>query len=84
MFKANLIDRGSVEVPGGVALVYAHTSFRAATSFGGGGYAYGRPAAVRHEASGVEIPIRDHVMTVRLLCIALVIVTTMARWVYGR
>jgi hypothetical protein len=84
MFNADLERIASVEGPGGLTLVYAHTSFRAVTSVGGGGYAYKHPVAVRHEPSGVEVPVRDYVMTLRLACAAVLALAVMTRWIYGR
>jgi hypothetical protein len=84
MFNADLERIASVEGPAELTLVYAHTSIRAATSFGGGGYAYKHPVAVRHEPSGVEVPVRDYVMTLRLAVLALWALVAMMRWIYGR
>jgi hypothetical protein len=84
MFNSDLERIASVEGPGGLTLVYAHTSFRAVTSFGGGGYAYRHPVAVRHEPSGVEIPIRDHVMRLRLMLVGLFVWVGLVRWNDGR
>ena len=84
MFRADLMRTETVEGPDGITLVYAHSSLYAALPFGGGGYSYSRPVAVRHEASGMETPIRDHVMTLRLGLIALALIAVMGRWIIGR
>ena len=82
--RANLEDQHSVDGPHGVTLVYAHSSLHATTSVGGGGYFYSHPVAVRHETTGVVVPIRDHVMILRLGVLAVIFLATIVRWVYGR
>jgi hypothetical protein len=84
MFRADLRKTRAVAGPDGVTLFYAQTSVRAATPFGGGGYAYRHPVAVRHDATGAVVPIRDDVMAVRLGLFALIVVATMTRWIRGR
>ena len=84
MLRANLENRHSVEGPQGVTLVYAHSSLQGATSAGGGGYTYSHPVAVRNEATGVVVPIRDHVMVLRLGVLAVILLATIVRWVRGR
>jgi hypothetical protein len=84
MFRAELERRRSVPVPGEVTFVFAQTSLRAASSFGGGGYAYRHPVAVRHEPSEVEIPIRDHVMRLRLMLVVLFVVAALVRSISDR
>lgn len=83
MLRANLVSRQSVDGPNGVTLVYSHSSLHAATSVGGGGYTYSRPVAVRHEATGVVVPIRDHVMALRLAVLAVILLSTIAGWIRG-
>jgi hypothetical protein len=83
MFGADLRKTRAVAGPEGVTLFYAQTSFRAATRFGGGGYAYSHPVAVRHDATGAVVPIRDDVMAVRLGLLALIVVAAMTRWIHG-
>jgi hypothetical protein len=84
MFRADLRKTRTVAGPDGVTLFYTQTSFRAATQFGGGGYIYSHPVAVRHDASGAMVPIRDDAMTVRLALFALIVVAAMTRWIHGR
>jgi hypothetical protein len=84
MFSTDLERKGSVEGPGGVTLVYAQTSLRAASSFGGGGYRYRHPVAVKHQQSAVEVPIRDHLMTVRLAMFGLLVAAVFWRLINGR
>jgi hypothetical protein len=84
MLRANLENRQSVEGPHGVTLVHAHSSLHAATSAGGGGYTYSRPVAVRHVATGVGVPIRDHVMVLRLGALTVILLLTIVRWIRGR
>ena len=84
MFRADLRRRNSVEGPHGLTLLYAHTGFHVGIPFGGGGYVYSHPVAVRHESTGVEIPIRDHVMALRMGLLALVVFALMLRWINGR
>ena len=84
MFRADLQQIESVEGPDRTTLVYAHTRFDASGPFGGGGYSYSRPVAVRHEPSGREIPIRDHVMILRLGLIVLTLAAWTERWAFGR
>jgi hypothetical protein len=84
MFRVDLRKTRAVAGPDGVTLFYAQTSIRAATQFGGGGYAYSHPVAVRHDATGAMAPIRDDVMTVRLALFVLIVVAAMTRWIHGR
>jgi hypothetical protein len=84
MFRADLRKTRAVAGPDGVTLFYAQTSVRAATPFGGGGYIYSHPVAVRHDATGDVVPIRDDVMAVRLGLFLLIVVAAMTRWIHGR
>jgi hypothetical protein len=84
MFRADLRKTRAVAGPDGLTLFYAQTSFRAATPFGGGGYAYSHPVAVRHDATGAVVPIRDDVMAVRLGVLVLVVVAAITRLIHGR
>jgi hypothetical protein len=83
MFRAELRKVRAVEGPSGVTFFYAQTSFRAATPFGGGGYAYSHPVAVRHDATGAVVPIRDDVMAVRIGLLVLIVAAAMTRWIHG-
>jgi hypothetical protein len=79
-----LHGRQSDAGPGGVTLTYANTGLYWASTLGGGGYAYRRPISVRPPGADAEIPIRDHVMILRLALILVLAVTTLWRWVDGR
>jgi hypothetical protein len=68
----------------GVTLTYARTGVFGLTSFGGGAFSYDRPVVVRHAGTGVVIPIRDHVMALRLAAVALPLAAVMWRWIDGR
>lgn len=54
----------------GLTLVFAETGIRGSTRFGGAGVFYARPIAV-DLTGGATVPIRDHLMTVRLVVLAL-------------
>jgi hypothetical protein len=84
VFRADLRRIEKIEAPGGITLVYARSSVYAATPYGGGGYSYSRPLMARHESSGEEISIRDHVMTLRLGMLALFATALISRWILGR
>jgi hypothetical protein len=83
MFRADLNNLRSIDGPKEVTLVYAESTFRAATSSKGGGYTYRRPVAVRHEPTGIVVPIRDHVMVLRVGLVIAILVATIARWIHG-
>lgn len=84
MFRLDLRKARSIQTPDGVTLFYAQSSFRAASPFGGGGYAYSHPVAIRHDASGAMWTIRDHLMVVRLGAAFLILAAWMTRWINGR
>jgi hypothetical protein len=84
MFHADLHQTRLVEGPSGVTLICSRSSLRAATPFGGGGYAYSHPVAVRHDPTGAVVPIRDHVMAFRLGLLLLVLLATIGRLIHVR
>jgi hypothetical protein len=67
-----------------VTLTSADSGFFGATSFGGGGYSYHRPVLVRNPSTGAMIPIRDHVMAVRLAAVAALLLALIWRWIDGK
>ena len=74
----------TVEGTDGVALTFADSGFYWETSFGGGGFTYHRPVLVRLPDSGVVIPIRDHVMEVRLAAAVMLLLAGIWRWFDGK
>jgi hypothetical protein len=54
------------------------------TSFGGGGLTYHRPVLITLRGSGTVIPIRDHVMDVRLAAALLLLLAGIWRWIDGK
>ena len=74
----------SVDGADGVTLTFADTGFSWTTSHGGGGFTYRRPVLVRLPDSGVVIPIRDHVMEVRLAAAVMLVLAGIWRWLDGK
>ena len=74
----------TVDGADGVTLTFADTGFHWTSSFGGGGFTYHRPVLVRLPHSGVAIPIRDHVMEVRLAAAAMLLLAGIWRWFDGK
>ena len=68
----------------GVTLTLAHSGFYWVTSSGGGGFTYRRPVLVRLAGSGAVIPIRDHVMEVRLIAAVVLLLAGIWRWLDGK
>jgi hypothetical protein len=73
-----------IEGARGVTLTSAESGFFGATSLGGGGFSYHRPVLVRNPGTGVMIPIRDHVMIVRLAAVAALLMALIWRWIDGK
>ena len=63
--------------PAGVRLTYTDTSLGFGTRFGAVGMSYRRPTRVSVGESGSAIPIRDHVIVVRLSVIAVLLVVSL-------
>ncbi|MGH8951409.1 MAG: hypothetical protein ACRDX9_08275 [Acidimicrobiia bacterium] len=78
----HIVEEHPIEGQPGMSLIYADTGFQAVTPFGGMAASYQRP--VRVVAGGVDVPIRDHVMVVRLVVVALVIVSNLLRLRHDR
>ena len=74
MFGFRDAQREHTVEPAGVRLTYADTGLGFSTWFGAVGMSYRRPTRVTVGESGSPIPIRDHVMMVRLAVIALLLV----------
>ena len=74
----------TIEGADGVTLTLADSGFYWATSFGGGGFTYHRPVLVELAASGRVIPIRDHVMEVRLTAAVVLLLAGIWRWLDGK
>lgn len=72
----NVLREHTVE-QAGVRLGYADTGFGLSTWFGAVGVSYQRPTRVIVPGSGSAVPIRDHVMVVRVAVIALVLVVSL-------
>jgi hypothetical protein len=68
----------------GITLGFADTGFYGVGSFGGGGFTYHRPVLVRVSGSGTVIPIRDHVMEVRLAAVVVLLLAGIWRWLDGK
>ena len=68
----------------GVTLTSANSGFFGGTSFGGGGFSYHRPVLVRDPGTGAMIPIRDHVMAVRLAAVVVLLMALIWRWIDGK
>ena len=73
-----------IEGARGVTLTSADSGFFGATSFGGGGFSYHRPVLVGNPSTGPMIPIRDHVMAVRLAAVAVLLMVLVWRWIDGK
>ena len=71
----HIVEDHRIEGPSGVRLIYADTGFQAVMPFGGIVISYQRP--VRVVGAGANVPIRDHLMIVRLVVVALVIVANL-------
>jgi len=64
----------TVEGVTGLKLSYADTGFGGVIRLGAGGLTYRRPTSVTVPGTGSIIPIRDHVMVVRLVVIMVLFV----------
>ena len=73
----------TIEGADGVTLTLADSGFYWTASFGGGGFTYHRPVLVRLRGSGAVIPIRDHVMEVRLAAAVVLLLAGIWRWLDG-
>jgi hypothetical protein len=73
-----------IEGARGVTLTSADSGFLGATSLGSGGFSYHRPVLVRNPGTGATIPIRDHVMAVRLAAVAALLMALIWRWIDGK
>ena len=67
----------TVEGVTGLKLSYADTGFVGVIRLGVGGLTYRRPTSVTVPGTGSIIPIRDHVMVVRLVVIMLLFVVNL-------
>ena len=74
----------TVDGADGVTLTIADSGFYWMTSFGGGGFTYHRPVFVSLPGRGTRIPIRDHVMDVRLAAALLLLLAGIWRWIDGK
>jgi len=74
----------TIEGADGVTLTRADSGFYWTTSFGGGGFTYHRPVLVRLRGSEAVIPIRDHVMEVRLAAAVVLLLAGIWRWLDGK
>ncbi len=74
----------TVEGADGVTLTLVDSGFYWTTSFGGGGFTYHRPVLVRLQGSGAVIPIRDHVMEIRLAAAVVLLLAGIWRWLDGK
>jgi hypothetical protein len=74
----------TVDGADGVTLTLADSGFYWMTSFGGGGLTYHRPVLITLRGSGTVIPIRDHVMDVRLAAALLLLLAGIWRWIDGK
>jgi len=74
----------TVEGGDGVTLTFADTGLSWTTSVGGGGFTYHRPVLVRLPDRDVVIPIRDHVMEVRLAAVVMLLLAGIWRWLDGK
>lgn len=72
MFRFRQVARDH-RVDGGVTVTYAMSGLVGAGSFAGGGFSYLRPVSVRLSDGGTVIPVRDHVMVLRLALLAIVL-----------
>ena len=68
----------------GLELSYADTGFGGVIRLGAGGLTYRRPTSVTVPGTGSIIPIRDHVMVVRLVVIMLLFVVNLRGRRHGR
>ena len=76
------VEEHPIEGRPGMNLTYADSGFHAVMPFGGMVVSYQRP--VRVVATGVSVPIRDHVMIARLVVVALLIVANLLSRRHGR
>jgi len=76
----NARSERTVDGADGVTLAFAETGFYWMAPFGGAGFAYHRPVLVRVSGSGSMIPIRDHVMEVRLAAVVVLLLAGIWRW----
>lgn len=67
----------AVEGVTGLKLSYADTGVGGVIRFGAGGLSYRRPTSVTVPGTGSIIPIRDHVMLVRLVVIVVLFVVNL-------
>ena len=67
----------TIEGVTGLKLSVADTGFGGVTRFGAGGLSYRRPTSVTVPGTGSIIPIRDHVMLVRLVAIMVLFVVNL-------
>ena len=67
-----------------MTLTSTESGFFGSTSLGGGGYSYRRPVLVSNPGTGATIPIRDHVMAVRLAAFAAILLALIWRWIDGK
>ena len=80
----HLLREHLIEEQGGVRLTYADTGLLASNRFAAAGVSYRRPVRVTMTGSGVTVPIRDHVMIVRLSVAAFLVVVNVWRRQHGR
>ena len=73
-----------VEGADGVTLSFAETGFHGIASFGGAGFTYHRPVFVRVSDGRTVLPIRDHVMEVRLAAALVLLLAGIWRWLDGK
>jgi hypothetical protein len=70
----------TIEGAAGLQLSYLESGLGAVTRFGAGGVSYRRPSSVTVPGTGSTVPIRDHVMMIRLVvAILLLLVNLEAR-----
>jgi hypothetical protein len=67
----------TVEGVTGLKLSYADTGFGGVIRLGAGGLSYRRPTSVTVPGTGSIIPIRDHVMVVRLAVIMVLLMVNL-------
>jgi hypothetical protein len=67
----------TIEGVAGLQLSYADSELGGVTRFGAGGVSYRRPSSVTVPGSGSTIPIRDHVMMIRLAVAILLVVVNL-------
>jgi hypothetical protein len=73
----------TVEGVAGLKLSYADTGFGGVIRLGAGGLSYRRPTSVTVPGTGSAIPIRDHVMLVRLVMVMVLFVVNLRRRRHG-